>query len=250
VVTVHLDNATNLWAIDLRLVYDPISCLGMTPGTIPSPDYVIRNDCGNGAVDYTVVQQSPRAPANGSGSVVSLTFQCTRAGTTPLHFQHAVLLDNTGNQLPVIPSDGQITCTSQASILGYHYVRYGEGLLCIARAYGVSAWAIANQNWLYYPYILYPGQRLAIPNVPYQNPPGPVCVPQFGVGTTPTPPFIVTPTPTPISGSTCRAYYQVRYGDTLYAIAWRYGTTISAIATRNNIINPNWIWAGQWLCIP
>jgi len=248
VVTLHLDNATNLWGIDLRLAYDLSSCLSAVPGTMPSPDFVVRNDCGSGSANYTVVQQSPRAPANGSGDVLSLTLQCTRVGTTSLHFQRAVLLDSFGNHLPVTAIDGQITCTSSSSILGYHYVRSGETLLCIARAYGVSAWAIANQNWLYYPFILYPGQRLAIPNVPYQNPPGPTCVPQFGGGTPP--PITPTPTPTPISGSTCRAYYQVRYGDTLYAIAWRYGTTVAAIAAKNHLTNPNWIWAGQWLCIP
>jgi LysM repeat protein len=237
-VTIHLDNATNLWGVDLRLVYDPISCLGTASGSMPFPDFVIRNDCGNGSANYTVLQQSPQVPANGSGNVVSLTFRCMRAGTTSLHFQRAVLLDSFENHLPVIPTDGQITCTSQSSILGYHYVQSGEALLCIARAYGVSAWAIANQNWLYYPYLVYPGQRLAIPNVPFQNFPGPICVPQFGGGTTPPP---LTPTPTPIPGSTCRALYRVQYGDTLYAIAWRYGTSIGAIAARNNLLNPNWI---------
>ncbi len=245
-MTVRLDNATNLWGIDVGLVYDPISCINSSPGTIPSPDFIFRNECGNGSVTYLALQQSPQAPANGSGDVVNLTFRCMRAGTTLLHFERAVLLDSSANRLPVIPTDGQITCTSQSSILGYHYVRSGETLLCIARAYGVSAWAIANQNWLYYPYLVYPGQRLAIPNVPFQNSPGPTCVPQFGGGTPP--PLTPTPTPTPVS--TCRAFYRVQYGDTLYAIAWRYGTSVRAIAAKNNLVNPNWIWAGRWLCIP
>jgi LysM repeat protein len=42
----------------------------------------------------------------------------------------------------------------------------------------------------------------------------------------------------------------VRYGDTLYSIAWRYGTTVWALTVANHLPNPNWIFAGQSLCIP
>jgi LysM repeat protein len=36
----------------------------------------------------------------------------------------------------------------------------------------------------------------------------------------------------------------------LSQIAWRYGTTVWAIAAANGLRNPNYIWAGQRLCIP
>jgi LysM repeat protein len=248
-VTLRIENAMYLYGIDLRLDYDPISCLGSTPGSIPAADFVFRNDCGNGSAYYSVVEQPPRAPATGTGDIVSLSFRCTRAGTISLHFGRAILLDSTGRRLPEAASDGTITCKSQSTILGYHYVQTGETLLCIARAYSVSAFAIANQNWVFYPFILYPGQRLAIPNVPFQNSAGPTCVPQFGGGGTTPVPFTPPPTSTPVS-ATCRAIYHVRYGDTLFGIAWRYGISVSAIATKNNLLNPNWIFAGQWLCIP
>jgi nucleoid-associated protein YgaU len=44
--------------------------------------------------------------------------------------------------------------------------------------------------------------------------------------------------------------YVVQSGDTLGAIARRFGTTISAIAALNNIANPNLIVTGQVLAIP
>ncbi len=44
--------------------------------------------------------------------------------------------------------------------------------------------------------------------------------------------------------------YQVITGDTLTAIAYRFGTTINSIAQANNISNPNMIYAGQILDIP
>ena len=39
-------------------------------------------------------------------------------------------------------------------------------------------------------------------------------------------------------------------GDTLYRIAVKFGTTVSAIADANNITNPNLIYPGQVLVIP
>lgn len=46
------------------------------------------------------------------------------------------------------------------------------------------------------------------------------------------------------------AYYVVRPGDTLDAIAWRHGTTSWSIARANGVWNPNLIYVGQLLLIP
>lgn len=42
----------------------------------------------------------------------------------------------------------------------------------------------------------------------------------------------------------------VGYGETLYAIAVRHGTTVQALMRANSIPNPNFIYAGQRLVIP
>lgn len=55
-----------------------------------------------------------------------------------------------------------------------------------------------------------------------------------------------TPTVTCVSGST----YIVQRGDTLSRIARRCGVTVTALATRNNIVNRNRIFVGQQLIIP
>jgi LysM repeat protein len=44
--------------------------------------------------------------------------------------------------------------------------------------------------------------------------------------------------------------YAVRAGDTLYAIALRFGITVQAIVAANNLLNPNLIHPGQLLTIP
>jgi murein DD-endopeptidase MepM/ murein hydrolase activator NlpD len=44
--------------------------------------------------------------------------------------------------------------------------------------------------------------------------------------------------------------YQIVYGDTLSAIAQKYGTSVAEIAEMNNIVNPDIIYAGDYLTIP
>ena len=56
-----------------------------------------------------------------------------------------------------------------------------------------------------------------------------------------------TPVPPPPGGVTL---YTVQWGDSLYAIAGRFGVTIDAIVAANGLANANWIWAGQVLIIP
>ncbi len=50
-------------------------------------------------------------------------------------------------------------------------------------------------------------------------------------------------------GSGCGQFYTVRWGDTLYRIAVRYGTTVAKLMSLNGITNPNKIIAGQTICI-
>jgi LysM repeat protein len=44
--------------------------------------------------------------------------------------------------------------------------------------------------------------------------------------------------------------YQIRRGDTLWALSRRFGTTVQALARANGIANPNLIYAGAQLKVP
>jgi len=103
-----------------------------------------------------------------------------------------------------------------------HIVQPGETLSIIAARYGTTVQAIASANGIYNVNRIYAGQRLFIP--------------------------VVTPPP----GGTLRGttFYIVGRGDTLAAIARRFGTTVSAISAANGIVNPNLIFPGQRLVIP
>jgi len=54
------------------------------------------------------------------------------------------------------------------------------------------------------------------------------------------------PTAVPGTGTT----YVVKWGDTLYSIARRFGVTVNAIVAANGLTNPNFIRVGQTLIIP
>jgi lysozyme len=105
----------------------------------------------------------------------------------------------------------------------YYTVRRGDTLSSIARRYGTTVQAIVQANGIVNPNLIFSGQRLWIPS---------------GTGPGPGP----GPGPAP-------AVYIVRPGDTLYAIARRYGTTYQALAALNGLHYPYTIYVGQRLLI-
>jgi LysM repeat protein len=108
-----------------------------------------------------------------------------------------------------------------------HVVQRGETLYSIARRYGTSVSAIVSANGLRNPNYIWAGQRLRIPG-------GGGGGSSRGGGSAPS------------SGTV----HVVQRGQTLAGIAYRYGTTVAAIASANGLRNPNFIWAGQRLRIP
>jgi LysM repeat protein len=101
-----------------------------------------------------------------------------------------------------------------------HVVRWGETLASIAARYGVTVAAIVQTNHLANPNYIYVGQVLTIPGR------APAAVPAAG------------------------ATYVVQWGDSLAAIAARFGVTVQALMAANGLSNPNFIYAGQVLKIP
>jgi LysM repeat protein len=114
----------------------------------------------------------------------------------------------------------------------YHTVQRGQTLAWIASYYGVNLWSIAQANGIQNPNHIYAGQNLCIPGG-YQ------------------PPAPKPPPPAPPPANCCGSgQYTVQYGDTLAAIAWRYGTTVWQLVQLNGLPNPNCIYVGQVLKVP
>ena len=109
---------------------------------------------------------------------------------------------------------------------GYWYqVKRGDTLAAIARKTGVPMDAIAGANGIVNINRIWTGMWLWLPK--FDTPP-------------------VGPPP----GPTCRTKITVKPGDTLAAIARKYGVTVASLARNNGIKNVNLIHVGQRLCIP
>ncbi|GEK88934.1 Peptidoglycan/xylan/chitin deacetylase, PgdA/CDA1 family [Alkalibacterium putridalgicola] len=122
-------------------------------------------------------------------------------------------------QVLMIPGSGGTTTPPPPSSSTTYTVKAGDTLSAIAARYNTTVSKIAAANTITNVNLIRVGQVLTIPTS--------------------------TTTPPPSSTTT----YTVKAGDTLYAIALRYNTTVSRLASVNNISNPNLISIGQVLTI-
>jgi LysM repeat protein len=115
-------------------------------------------------------------------------------------------------------------------------VEPGDTLYGIAREFNTTVDSILQVNAIPNPNYIVVGQQIEVPGEGADSPP-----------TDPAPPPPENPAPPPTSpGST----YTVQPGDTLFAIALRFNTTVAALVQANGITNPNYIGVGQQLIIP
>nr|WP_302517577.1 LysM peptidoglycan-binding domain-containing protein [Limosilactobacillus mucosae] len=125
--------------------------------------------------------------------------------------------------------NGQTTNSSSSSstattTAGTYTVKAGDTLSAIASRYSTSSSTLASLNSLSNPNLIYVGQVLKVSS------------------------NASTSSSTSSSANstvTTAASYTVKSGDTLSAIAAKYGTTYQALASANSISNPNDIYVGQ-----
>ncbi|HEY8343985.1 MAG TPA: LysM peptidoglycan-binding domain-containing protein [Bacillota bacterium] len=172
--------------------------------------------------------------------------------------------------LSLMITGGLLASFSTSISAGSYQVKPGDSLYKISKAFGTSISSIQSVNQLWSSTI-YPGQILIIPetgqsgSAKYTVKSGDtlyliaqrfnVTVSQLRsangiwndylwVGQT-----LYIPKSTSGSSGSGQDYYTVRSGDSLYLIANRFGTSINAIKSANNLYN-NTIYPGQILRIP
>lgn len=123
---------------------------------------------------------------------------------------------------------------AEAEMAFRYTVQRGDTLSAIARKYNLTVKELVEANDIVDPNLIFPGQKLIIPG--YMSPkPSPQPQPQ----------------PPPPPPKTDQFFiYTVVAGDTLSAIAKRFGVTVRQLIEANEIANPNLIRVGQQLVIP
>lgn len=132
----------------------------------------------------------------------------------------------------VISPGGQAGETSGGQTFTYTVVA-GDSLSAIAQRFGVSVETLVQLNNISDPNTLVLGQQLKIPGT----------APAATGGTAPG----TTGGATTAGGTTT---YIVQAGDTLSAIARRFGTTVQELVRLNNLANPDLLSLGQQLIVP
>ncbi|MGP4004581.1 LysM peptidoglycan-binding domain-containing protein [Streptomyces sp. 8N706] len=105
--------------------------------------------------------------------------------------------------------------TTQESNLTFYTVKSGDTLTAIAARFGTTVQQLVKWNKIPNPDVIKPGQRLVVAK----------------------------------ADSPHETFYTVKSGDTLTAIAARFGTTVEQLVKWNRIPNPDVIKPGQRLVV-
>lgn len=129
-------------------------------------------------------------------------------------FTDAIFLSDT-SEVPTTSPDN----TNKESFITIT-IQYGDTLSELAIEYNTTVARLVELNNIANPNLIYAGNTLVIP------------------------------VSNSYTGSSTATIYIVQYGDTLSQIALDYGTTVTALASINNISNINLIYVGQILKVP
>jgi len=126
-VSVVVRDVESLYGLEIRVLFDAslLQVVDVNPdldgvqvaeGEFPHPDFVARNEADNadGVVWYVATQLNPRDPANGTGTVTTIRFSATAAGTAFLSFETAQLVDDRAVGMTAGTGGGQVIIASAA----------------------------------------------------------------------------------------------------------------------------------------
>ncbi len=172
------------------------------------------------------------------------------------------------NSVPVDDSATPGEVTTAAVAPATYTVRTGDTVSAIAGRYGISTAAVLALNGLGWKSLIFPGQVLqlsklvstppvsspqTVSTTPVQPVSSVVSQPPAPIVTTPAPatvPVASAPAPTTPPAKTSNGSYVIQRGDTITAIAKKFGVTVTAVLAANNLSGSSIIYAGRTLVIP
>lgn len=120
-VSLFVEHVRGLYGLDLRIAYDPTlveildgdaeqAGIQVERGEAPYPDFVVRNevDPAAGVVAYAVTQLNPRAPYNGTGTVLTLHLRGQAEGRGALTIADWQLVDPETYEIEAEVTEGRL----------------------------------------------------------------------------------------------------------------------------------------------
>lgn len=156
-------------------------------------------------------------------SVAALQSANGMEGSTLIRIGETLVMPRGSSPAPV--------ASSPAAAAGTYVVQAGDTLWSIAQRFGTSVAALAQLNGVTDPSLIRVDQSLSIP-----------------AGATA--PVVATATTVASTAPASTFQYIVVRGDTLSGIAARFGTTVAALVSANNLDNPSIIRTGLSLTVP
>ena len=128
-------------------------------------------------------------------------------------------------------------------------VQPNEGLISIARKFGIDYLALAAANGIEEPYIIHPGQILQIPTDGSAQPQN-SAAPTPAAPAAPAPAHEAAAPASPAAQPSTPGSYTVQTGDSLSKIATKFGTNYLVLADINGLAAPYIVNIGQVLSVP
>ncbi|WP_257612000.1 LysM peptidoglycan-binding domain-containing protein, partial [Oenococcus oeni] len=198
-------------------------------GTVVTTTGSTSTSTSSAASSASSVSSSSATSSSASSAASSASSVSSSSATSSSASSAASSASSVSSSSATSSSASSTSSSSTSSSSKSYTVASGDTLTSIAKAYGTTVSAIATANNISNPDYIYVGEVLTI-----------------GSSTSTS-----TSTSSTSSSSTSSSSksYTVASGDTLTSIAKAYGTTVSAIATANNISNPDYIYVGEVLTI-
>jgi len=247
-VSIRVDNIVDLTAIELHLSFDPniLEVTGMTNGGFVVADFSAQNLYNNaaGTIDYAVAQLN-RPPAQGSGTLLTITFKAKAAGSSAIALRPTqavptglLLSDQNGMSISASWAGGSVNVTGTPPTNTPTPTNTPVGPTHTPT------------------YTATPTNTAVGPTpTPTHTSTGPTVTPSHTpTGPTPTNTPSHTPTPTAIGTSVpvggILGTHVVVSGEWIFCIGRAYGVSPWAIVDTNGIWFPYFIFADQALKIP
>jgi len=125
-MAIEIGGVADFYGAEVHLTYEPTmlevqDANGQTEGvqikegTFPDPSagkgFVAANlaDSSKGTIDYVVTLLNPSPPLEGGGTLATVTFKATKAGTAQVKLAGAILASRAAIEIPSTTQDGVVT---------------------------------------------------------------------------------------------------------------------------------------------